>query len=400
MILMRNGKNGKQGKKKAIVVEDAVQKRYTAGAEARQESLCCPVEYEGKYLALIPKEIVERDYGCGDPSRYLREGDTVLDLGCGAGKICYIAAQIVGPEGRVIGVDFNDAMLALARKHEGAMAGKLGYQNVEFRKGKIQDLTLNLDRLDEYLAKHPARSADDFLSVETYCDNMARRDPLIPDESVDVIVSNCVLNLVRTGDKTQLFREMHRVLKKGGRVAISDIVSDEDVPRELENDPELWTGCIAGAFREDLFLAAFEEAGFYGITVESLAREPFRTVKGIQFRSVTVTALKGKEGPCLERNQAVIYKGPWKTVEDDDHHILKRGLRSAVCDKTYQIFSKAPYKNDIILVPPRKEVPYAKAKVFDCMRSEARHPRETKGRAYHNTTQPEGSSCEPRGGCC
>src|SRR5688572_13415852 len=115
-------------------VEFAVRQRYSAAAHTRVDTLCCPVEYDQNLLAVIPKEVLDRDYGCGDPSRHLRRGETVLDLGSGTGKICFIASQVVGPEGRVIGVDMNDDMLALARKHQPAVAFKVGYSNVEFRK--------------------------------------------------------------------------------------------------------------------------------------------------------------------------------------------------------------------------------------------------------------------------
>jgi arsenite methyltransferase len=103
-----------------------------------------------------------------------------------------------------------------------------------------------------------------------------------------------------------------RVLKKGGRAVISDIVSDEEVPEELQNDPELWSGCISGALTEEGFLAAFENASFYGIQILKRDRDPWRTVQGIEFRSVTIEAFKGKQGECFERNQAVIYRGPFK----------------------------------------------------------------------------------------
>src|SRR5919204_4589128 len=95
--------------------ERIVRQRYAAGANERADKLCCPVDYASEYLKVIPQEVIERDYGCGDPSRYLREGETVLDLGSGTGKICFIAAQIVGPNGKVIGVDMTDEMLEVAR---------------------------------------------------------------------------------------------------------------------------------------------------------------------------------------------------------------------------------------------------------------------------------------------
>jgi tRNA A58 N-methylase Trm61 len=115
----------------SIHVENAVKSRYSAAAQERIEALCCPIEYDRQYLRAIPQEVLDRDYGCGDPSKHLRPGETVLDLGSGGGKICFIASQVVGPTGRVIGVDLNDEMLALARKHQKAVGDALGYRNVE-----------------------------------------------------------------------------------------------------------------------------------------------------------------------------------------------------------------------------------------------------------------------------
>src|SRR5437016_12588437 len=119
-----------------VHVESAVRHRYSAAARAKDAALCCPVEYDRRYLEIIPPEVMEKDYGCGDPSRYLKPGETVLDLGSGAGKMCFIAAQVVGPEGRVIGVDMTDEMLEVARRNTTIIAGRLGYANVEFRKGR------------------------------------------------------------------------------------------------------------------------------------------------------------------------------------------------------------------------------------------------------------------------
>ncbi|HEX9724154.1 MAG TPA: methyltransferase domain-containing protein, partial [Vicinamibacteria bacterium] len=287
--------------------ERAVKSRYSRAAAEQERALCCPVDYDPRYLSVIPDEILERDYGCGDPSKHLHAGETVLDLGSGGGKICYIASQVVGPEGRVIGVDMNDDMLSLARKYRQSVGDLLGYHNVEFRKGKIQDLALDQERLEAHLESHPVRTVEELAAVGLWQEKERRENPMIPTASIDVVVSNCVLNLVEPESKTQLFREMHRVLKKGGRVVISDIVSDEDMPEHLQADPDLWSGCISGAFREDLFLKAFEDAGFYGIEILGRDDKPWQIVEGIEFRALTVRAFKGKEGPCLERNQAVIY---------------------------------------------------------------------------------------------
>ncbi len=380
-------------------VESAVKSRYAAGAQAREATLCCPVDYDPGFLKVIPEEVIERDYGCGDPSKYLRKGETVLDLGSGTGKICFIAAQVVGSEGRVIGVDMTDEMLEVARRNLPIVSERIGYANVEFRKGRIQDLALDLERLDEELKKSPITDAASFLAADELAEELRVKHPLVASDSVDVVVSNCVLNLVEGKSKRQLFQEIFRVLKKGGRAVISDIVSDEDVPQELQNDPELWSGCISGALTEEGFLGAFEQAGFYGIRILKRDAEPWQTVEGIEFRSVTIEAFKGKQGACFERNQAVIYTGPFKEVLDDDNHRMERGKRYAVCDKTYQLYKKEPYAAFFETVDPITSIPLENARPFDCSRTTVRHAKETKGQDYNVTTTANSQCCDG-GSCC
>jgi arsenite methyltransferase len=379
--------------------ESIVRRRYAAGAKQRAEKLCCPVDYESEYLKMIPQEVIDRDYGCGDPSRYLREGETVLDLGSGTGKICFIAAQVVGVKGSVIGVDMTDEMLEVARRNAPIVADRLGYANVEFRKGRIQDLALDLEMLDRELKQNPITNAASFLAADALAEELRVKHPLVMPDSIDVVVSNCVLNLVEPKSKRQLFDEIFRVLKRGGRAVICDIVSDEEVPEEMQNDPELWSGCISGALTEGGFLHAFENAGFYGIQILRRHADPWRTVQGIQFRSVTVEAFKGKQGACFERNQAVIYRGPFKEVLDDDNHRMDRGKRYAVCDKTYNLYKKAPYREFFEFVDPLVDVPLAEAKSFDCSRTSLRHPKETKGQNYNATTEANSKCCDG-GSCC
>jgi arsenite methyltransferase len=212
-----------------------------------------------------------------------------------------------------------------------------------------------------------------------------------------VVVSNCVLNLVRDEDKRKVFAVAFRVLRHGGRAVISDIVADEPVPDRLKNDPELWSGCVSGALEQNEFVSAFEQAGFYGIEILKRDVTPWRTVEGIEFRSLTVRAFKGKEGPCLDCNQAVIYRGPWRKVEDDDGHTLTRGQPMAVCEKTFRIYSNAPYCTDILPVPPLEAVPPETAPVFDCSRDGLRRPGETKGLEYRITTNGNAACCGPSG---
>lgn len=381
-------------------VEVSVHDRYSAAANAREEALCCPVEYAADFLSIIPQKIIERDYGCGNPTRFVNEGETVVDLGSGGGKLCYILAQVVGETGRVIGVDCNREMLSLARKYQKEVADRLGYSNIDFRYGMIQDLQLDLDLLGRELSQHPISDAPSWLLSRNTEERLRRDQPMIASDSVDCVVSNCVLNLVRQSDRQQLFAEIFHVLKMGGRAAISDIVADEDVPQHLQQNPELWSGCISGAFREDQFLKAFEAAGFHGIEIAQRQAEPWRTVEGIEFRSMTVVAYKGKQGPCLERNQAVVYRGPFKKIEDDDGHVYPRGVRIAVCDKTYRLLQQSPYAGMFDLIEPRAPIPLETAIAFDCRRSQLRSPRESKGIDYHATTESTGPCCGPEESCC
>lgn len=383
----------------SLNVDSAVRDRYSSAAQAAEASLCCPVDYDAQYLKAIPQEIIERDYGCGDPSKHLQPGDHVLDLGSGGGKICYIASQVVGESGQVVGVDVNDDMLGLARQYQSQVADMIGYSNVDFRKGRIQDLQLNLELFEQWLQEHPVNSAADWLAAQEEADRLRQQSPLVASDSMDAVVSNCVLNLVKNEDRQQLFAEVYRVLRRGGRAVISDIVGDEDVPQSLQDDPRLWSGCISGAFREDAFLSAFEAAGFYGVEILSRQEEPWAVIDGIEFRSVTLQAWKGKDGPCLDRNQAVIYNGPWKTVVDDDGHRLHRGRRMAVCDKTFNIYSRAPYASQITPIQPAEEIPMDDAPQFNCHKEALRDPRETKSGKPALDVLP-GDDCCGDNGCC
>ncbi len=359
-------------------VETHVLNRYAEGARSRQADLCCPVEYDRELVRLLPQEIIDKDYGCGDPTRYVRAGDTVLDLGSGSGKLCYLAAQLVGPKGKVIGVDMNEAMLALARKYQDEMAQKLGGDRVSFVKGLIQDLALDVEATDRWLAEHPVTSHEDLLALKAWQAQQKRERPLIADNSVDLVISNCVLNLVDDGDKRQLFREIFRVVRPGGRIAIYDIVSDEPVPEELKQDPQLWSGCIAGAMQEHAFLQGFVDAGFVAVKLDKWADSPWQVVDGIEFRAVTVTAVKPQGSECIDYGHAVIYKGPFEKVYDEEGHVFCRGQRMAVCERTFRFLTEGPLKEDFIGIAPTK---IGEGKPWCAPPGTLRSPAQTKGGA-------------------
>lgn len=238
----------------------AVEARYGAAAQEQEACLCTPVSFDPALLRVIPEAVIERDYGCGDPTRWVKQGDRVLDLGSGSGKNAFICSQIVGPSGSVTGVDRNADMLALSREAIPVVASALGFDNVCFVDGAIEALDAPT----------------------------ATGEPLIADGSIEVVLSNCVLNLVNPSARDRLLANIRRVLAPGGRVAISDIVCDQVVPLLLQQDPDLWSGCISGAWQEQAFLEAFEALGFEQVRYADRSEQPWRVVEGIEFRAVTL----------------------------------------------------------------------------------------------------------------
>jgi arsenite methyltransferase len=195
--------------------------------------------YETAETAVLPQEAVNASLGCGNPTALaeLKPGEVVLDLGSGGGIDVLLSARRVGPTGRAYGLDMTDEMLALARENQ----AKSGLTNVEFLKGEIEHIPL-------------------------------------PDNSVDVIVSNCVINL--SADKQQVLKEAFRVLKPGGRFAVSDVVVRGEVPDAIRRNIELWVGCVAGAMEEQEYVQKLERAGF-----EQIGVEPWRVYKTDEART-------------------------------------------------------------------------------------------------------------------
>lgn len=279
-------------------ITQAVQDRYSAAARTAEPGLCCPVDYDPRYLTVIPADVLDKDYGCGDPVSHVRAGEDVLDLGSGAGKVCFVAAQIVGPHGSVTGVDVNDEMLAVARDAQEAVAEAIGFGNVTFLKARIEDLALDMEFMERHLARHPVSSRGELDEMVALAGRLRRDSPLIPDGSFDVVISNCVLNLVATDRKPAMFGEIARVLRPGGRAVISDIVSSVEVPEELRQDPDLWSGCYSGAMSEERFLQGFTDAGLTDLRTLKREDRPWERIGEVDFRSITVAAYKpgGVEG--------------------------------------------------------------------------------------------------------
>jgi SAM-dependent methyltransferase len=182
-----------------------------------------------------------------------------------------------------------------------------------------------------------------------------RERPLIGAESVDLVISNCVLNLVNDSEKQQLVSEIFRVLKPGGRVAISDIISDRPVPQSMKSDPGLWSGCISGAFGEEEFLQVFADSGFHAACYDRWDASPWQVVGGIEFRSVTLTAVKPASLPDECSQSSVLYRGPFAAVTDDAGNCYPRGRRVPVDGQILALLTGAAYNNGFIGIADKTE---------------------------------------------
>jgi MoaA/NifB/PqqE/SkfB family radical SAM enzyme/ubiquinone/menaquinone biosynthesis C-methylase UbiE len=260
----------------------AVREFYQDAAQTTKEDILNPVCYPEEFISHIPEEARLRSYGCGSPvlEARLAPGETVLDLGCGTGVECFIASRLVGPAGQVVGVDMLPVMLGRASRGAVGVADHLGYDNLTFKLGFLEDLPL-------------------------------------PKASVDVILSNCVINL--SSHKRCTFREALRVLKPGGRLVVSDVFTPSEPDPAIKNDDTLRGECIAGALTEKHLFALLEETGFSAMRV--LKRFPYRVVQGHPFFSLTFEAVK----PESTEDVMVMYRGPLAALVTSHGDLLPVG---------------------------------------------------------------------------
>lgn len=304
-------------------VKDYYGRVLQANSDLRTSACCTSESLPHRIRAIVQQihpEVLEKFYGCGSPIPPALDGMTVLDLGAGSGRDCFILSRLVGANGRVIGVDMTPAQIAVARNHVEYHTREFGYArpNVVFHEGYIEDLAA--------------------IGIR--------------DSSVDVVVSNCVLNL--SPDKSGVFREIFRVLKPGGELYFSDVFADRRIPPPLAADPLLLGECLGGA----LYLEDFRRllAGVGCLDHRVVARSPIalrdqeieRKVGGIRFESVTIRAFKlPLEDRCEDYGQVAYYQG---TIPEcphlftlDDHHHFRTGQPMLVCGNTAAMVTATRY---------------------------------------------------------
>ncbi|HET97205.1 MAG TPA: methyltransferase domain-containing protein [Desulfurivibrio alkaliphilus] len=266
-----------------------VREFYAAAARSAREDIANPLAPEQALATFIPEEARRKSYGCGSPvhDAALRAGEVLVDLGSGSGVECFLAAKAVGAAGRVYGIDMTAEMLALANHSKAAVVRELGYDNLQFRLGFLEKIPL-------------------------------------PDGCADVVISNCVINL--SPDKRRVFHEIYRVLKPGGRLVVSDVITDGAVPLKIKNSERFRGECLGGAMRQEELLAMLAGCRFTGTRL--LKRFPYRREEGVSFYSLTFAADKPEPEP--EPSREVIYRGPFAAVLTEEGYLLRKGQRVAL----------------------------------------------------------------------
>ncbi|MCI5159924.1 MAG: methyltransferase domain-containing protein, partial [Candidatus Electrothrix sp. AUS1_2] len=267
----------------------SVREFYSAAALQANTEIVNPFYPAAGLGNYIPEEAKQKSYGCGSPVKDAasRRGETVVDLGSGSGVECFLAAAQVGVNGRVYGIDMTDAMLELARKSKHEVVRDLGYDNIEFRKGYLEEIPL-------------------------------------ADATADVVISNCVINL--SPDKRRTYLEILRVLKPGGRLVVADVVSDEPVSAAIRNSSRYRGECLGGAMQQDDLVVMLEDCGFASVYLHK--RSPYREVEGNRFYSLTYEAGKAALHDDEEEEAETVrcfFRGPEPALETGTGKRLERG---------------------------------------------------------------------------
>ncbi len=328
-------------------ISDSVQNYYGQVLKSSGDlktSACCTLDAMPRYLrpllADIHPEVVERYYGCGSPLPPVLEGCTVLDLGCGSGRDCYLLSRLVGEAGTVIGVDMTEEQLEVARRHADWHRERYAYadSNVQFLQGHIEDLA----------------------------------EAGIADNSIDLVVSNCVVNLAP--DKKRVLAEIFRVLKPGGELYFSDVYADRRIPQLLKVEPVLLGECLGGALYWEDFRRIMQDLACPDMRVikeSPIALEDPDIIKKIgmvNFTSVTVRAFKMPlEDRCEDFGQMAIYKGSITeqphAFDLDDHHHFETGKPLRICGNTFDMLVGSRYAKHFELLGDKS----THFGLFDCV---------------------------------
>lgn len=262
--------------------------------------------------------------------------------------------------------------------------------------GDPSDLRIDPRAVDRLVAETKPVDYGTYAALRLRIAEHASASPLVPTDSVDLVVIDMLVNRLAAGDMARVLAEALRVLRRGGRLMFAALLADEPLPSDTGLDFGPWravrlpTEAEAGGE-----LAA---AGLHGITYHALLDRPLRVVKGVEVRAYLLDGYKGKQGICLDQGDAVIYRGPWREVLDDDGHRYVRGERTAVCAKTHDLLMRRPYAGNFVSMPPYVRIPLDQAPLFDCRTPALRDPSVTKGKT--TLSRASGPAAGGSDACC
>ncbi|MCP5053639.1 MAG: hypothetical protein GY940_41110, partial [bacterium] len=317
---------------------------------------------------------------------YFTPGKKALVMGGKIHILNYIALRGVSPGGEVFNCFTDPHQLEKSKALFKQLPQKQS-ANQQFIYTPNADLKTPYSKVEKYLGKNSIDKITDYLQLESYISGMTAKNPLIGDNSVDIVAIDVPNSEITMENFRNLALDAYRILQKGGTFLFSMLVSDEETLEEghlCENDL-------------DIFTTTYK---YHGSRLLGRGEFPHRVIDGKEIRFHNFAAFKGKEGPCMERKQALIYNGPWKEVKDDDGHTFPRGKRVAVCDKTFNVMSKSPYKDQFTYLHPYIEIPLEQATPFPCAAGILyRHPKVTKGVSDDEWTIRD-NGCGPEDDCC
>jgi arsenite methyltransferase len=322
-------------------------------------------------------------------SDVIRPGDRILFVGAASDpSMPGIAARLAQPGGAVMVIGSTPEP---CDQDGPATPDHAGCRWVET---DLDDFRSSPEFLSAFLEEHPATDSRAYRALQDALAEQRATRPLVPDNSLDLVVTGAAnqLSPARVGT---LLAEAYRTLRRGGRVLLPLLLADEPLApsHSVPSDTARYVPC------ESEILTLLGAAGYHGMRYTWRADLPLKVVAGVEVRPFLLEAYTGKQGTCLDRGHAVLYRGPWREVLDDDDHRYQRGERTAVCEKTYALLMQSPYRQEFFGLPPYLEVPADQAPPFDCQTPQVREPGVTKG--VKTVFDVRAGSCgTSSGGCC
>jgi len=334
----------------------------------------------------------------------VEDARTILLLGASSpGLAAALVSAAVAQDKKLWAIEADPKLLqSSAAPGSGGQAGPA----VTLLSADPMDLRIDPRTADGLVAAAKPNDYAGYLSLAARIADHAAASPLLADESVDVVVVDMLMNRLAAANTARVLAEAFRVLRRSGRLLAAALLADERLSGDAEADFGPWRATRLPLEAEAA--AELGSAGFHGMSLRALAERPVRTVKGIELRAFLIDGYKGKQGVCLDQGHAVVYRGPWRDVLDDDGHRYARGERTAVCAKTYGLLMREPYRGQFIGLPAYVPVPLEQAPLFDCNTPALRDPAVTKGRRSVLDAHPGGTAspdcCAPAPGstgtCC